>query len=203
MKITFQIKETRQNVISDLRASDDYTEYEKNQLFVFEYEDKEDESFIFGRIEDKYFDCACDVKISFNKIIFKTAWSGFKYTVFEQQGKTFITYEGAWLGLLAQNLLPVFTPVWSGKELVESTLGNMPLANYISKQDEHQQKKYDSGIMTNFPPYCFKSPYCFKNVKIRNTLTDKEREDLKKWAAKNPLFCEILEQREKEYYLEF
>ena len=77
-----------------------------------------------------------------NQFILITAWSGFKYELVEDADCWFISYEGAWNGLCAQNVLPKPLAVmnWQGSK-IESSLSDRPVS-----WDEYKEIRKAKGL---------------------------------------------------------
>lgn len=182
MKFTFEVKETLLQIVEECKNSNSELEW----VYV-EHEGK-------FYLKDPNFYSSCEGEwLTPNKLKFTTAWSGFTYIVEEVNEVTFVTYEGAYLGLLQQALMPLLTPLFKGNENVESSYGNMPLVLYCKRQEKERRLKIDQGLVW------YVHPYCLRSVTISNDLSEKERENLEKWSKINPIFKEILKERENTY----
>jgi hypothetical protein len=85
-----------------------------------------------------------------------TAWSGFKYEFQERDGKTLVTYEGAYRGLLAQDILPFMTLTPNQDLLaqeVDSSMGSMSLREYAIAQAGLWRFKKDNNLRVNRYPH--------------------------------------------------
>lgn len=163
MKFKFKIAETIQQIITWLETT------KNNNLFLV-IEVKDDERLKkqnrgnyeypvrIWRIKHQVFNSYSELILridyhgNLKSIIIWTAWSGFKYEIFAKndKGDTLCEYEGAFRGLLEQNLLPTITPFFEGCELVESSLGKpLPLVNYCRMQENLFSFKKENKLMRN------------------------------------------------------
>jgi hypothetical protein len=71
-------------------------------------------------------------------VTIRTAWSAYDYHFENSIDGVYCTYRGAYAGLCQQNLLPKFTPLLNGYELIESTTGTYRLADYIEFQNKRR-----------------------------------------------------------------
>ncbi|MEG1564091.1 MAG: hypothetical protein RR365_10255 [Bacteroides sp.] len=114
MRIQFEIKEQLPAIIEELRHS------EKWQTFVKEEID--------GRttlvIRDQAFGSEAIIEIYAREIDIKTAWSKYSYHIFVTNDVVWCEYVGAYRGLLEQVLLPTITPKESllESDVTESSL---------------------------------------------------------------------------------
>lgn len=96
-------------------------------------------------LKDRDFDCEAIAWVSPNKdtIEIETFWSKFKYTIYEKKGLVSVKYEGAYNGLLTQNLLPKLTPVDIENEVVTTSLkgGKLTYKEYRVLQEKFREFK--------------------------------------------------------------
>lgn len=125
MRIHFEIKEKLPEIIEELLHS------EKWLTFV-----KED---ISGRklvvIRDPSYASEAIVEIYAREITIKTAWSNYSYRLFVLGNNVWCEYNGAYRGLLEQNLLPSITPK-------ESLLESEVLSSSLYGQEKRKLREY-------------------------------------------------------------
>lgn len=87
---------------------------------------------------------------SVQTIVITTAWSEFSYKITTCADGVFVTYEGAYRGLLSQNLLPKLTPVDLMSAKVKSSLNNYDtLSEYVVVQEKLHSFKKEEGFQVN------------------------------------------------------
>lgn len=100
MRIAFEIKERLTDIVEEIMHSS------KWQVTVKEA--------ISGRttvvISDPGYGSSATIEIYEKSVDIRTAWSGYKYRIFQTNGQVWCEYEGAYRGLLEQVLLPTLTP---------------------------------------------------------------------------------------------
>lgn len=114
MRMHFEIRERLYEIVEEILNSERW-----NTLV------KED---ISGRksavIRDPNYNSEATVEIYDREIIIKTAWSNYTYRLFALGNEVWCEYNGAYRGLLEQNLLPTITPKESllESEVLDSSL---------------------------------------------------------------------------------
>lgn len=100
MRIQFTIKESLSEIIDQLSNSD---------FWSSEIVSTPDKKII--KIKDLAYNLEATAEVHPHDIVLHTAWSNFTYRVFQSGPKVVCEYDGAFRGLLEQNLLPHITPV--------------------------------------------------------------------------------------------
>lgn len=114
MRIQFEIKEKLPEIIEEILHSDKWMSLEKENLS--------------GRklvvIRDQAYASEATVEIYARELTIKTAWSSYTYRLFILGDNVWCEYNGAYRGLLEQNLLPSITPKESllNSEVLDSSL---------------------------------------------------------------------------------
>lgn len=100
MRIHFEIREKLPEIIEEILNCERWTTLVKED--------------ISGRklvvIRDPYYNSEATVEIYAREITIKTAWSNYTYRLFVLGDNVWCEYNGAYRGLLEQNLLPTITP---------------------------------------------------------------------------------------------
>lgn len=148
MQITFMIKEKTSDIITNLKKLAKETQF----INGIGYEqDRYNENRIFLVCEDfgNNESGSATVKIlGEDALEVTTAFSRFKYYF---QGNS-VTYFGAYRGFLSQNLLPNFTPIINGNELVYSSMffSGITLLKYAEFQEKFVNLKDQNGGMSHY-----------------------------------------------------
>ena len=143
MIIRFNVKESFETVMTSLTTSNESWK-------VVKIDSVEDTWYL----EDLYFP-ESSARISVNRyggVTIKTAWSDFIYSINEEDDGCSVVYEGAYMGLLSQNLIPKLTPINLLESEVKSSLtGWTTLDKYIeSREIFHSFKKENEMYINNF-----------------------------------------------------
>jgi len=110
-------------------------------------------------IQDEYFNSHSVLVFDEKSIGILTAWSGFKYEISQKKGITYCAYEGAFMGLLEQNLMLKITPAFTGEEMVESTDGVTSLKKYVV---ERRKQCLEKELVN--PKGFHPTPHCLKDL---------------------------------------
>ncbi len=114
MRIQFEIREKLSEVISEILNSERWATIVKED--------------ISGRksvvIRDRSYDSEASIEIYAREVCIKTAWSSYSYRLFVVGDNVWCEYNGAYRGLLEQQLLPTITPKESllDSEVLDSSL---------------------------------------------------------------------------------
>lgn len=114
MRIQFEIREKLSEVISEILNSERWATIIKED--------------ISGRksvvIRDRSYDSEASIEIYAREVSIKTAWSSYSYRLFVVGDNVWCEYNGAYRGLLEQQLLPTITPKESllDSEVLDSSL---------------------------------------------------------------------------------
>lgn len=114
MRIQFEIREKLSEVISEILNSERWATIVKED--------------ISGRksvvIRDRSYDSEASIEIYAREVSIKTAWSSYSYRLFVVGDNVWCEYNGAYRGLLEQQLLPTITPKESllDSEVLDSSL---------------------------------------------------------------------------------
>lgn len=114
MRIQFEIREKLSEVISEILNSERWATIIKED--------------ISGRksvvIRDRSYDSEASIEIYAREVSIKTAWSSYSYRLFVIGDNVWCEYNGAYRGLLEQQLLPTITPKESllDSEVLDSSL---------------------------------------------------------------------------------
>lgn len=127
MEITFKIVESFEDILSQIENGTDFFNSlcrgeNPNRWVEYWLSDPEMDMDSYAKAWKDVFSDTIDIE---------TAFSGFKYRIYDRGYGTFVQYEGAFNGLLAQNLLPKFTPVDLSKCEVKSSLKNCLYEEYV------------------------------------------------------------------------
>jgi len=159
MKIEFKITEDFNSIIAQLESGEEnefrvVEIFDHNELLPEYQEGCNYKTARIWEIRDLNFDCAATVRLingngssTPDNINIHTAFSGYEYIIYNPVlyssaqadlfGKqTYCTYEGAFRGLLAQNLLPFITPEFTGEEEVKSSFKWCSLKEYCELQSK-------------------------------------------------------------------
>ncbi len=121
MRIQFEIREKLPEIIEEILHSDRWTTFVKEE--------------IVGKklviIRDHSYASEATIEIYSREISIKTAWSNYTYRVFMLGDEVWCEYNGAYRGLLEQQLLPTITP---REGLLESEVLNSSLYGQEKKK---------------------------------------------------------------------
>jgi len=131
MRVRFKIRETVQEVLSSLTAND---------IFDIRFTGGSN----IDLVDKDHRSSICSITNYGTCLVVTTAWSEFQYFIYDHE----VEYYGAYRGLCEQNLLPTFTPIISGDEMVSSSLSDrkMTLRDYVKLQDEFDKWRYKHTI---------------------------------------------------------
>ena len=158
MKIKFQIKEDVSSLIEKIRNTDNsilkgnnssLAAYKNGKNFVISYDD----------VEDLHPIDFAAVIVNNEEIIISTATSQFEYRIFKEKEVTMCQYNGAYYGLLEQDLMVKLNPVFTGKEEVTSTTGETSLREYVTERSKQWSAKNPKEKKGSLP-----TPYCLKDM---------------------------------------
>ncbi len=125
MRIHFEIKEKLPEIIEEILHSERWSTLVKED--------------ISGRklvvIRDPSYASEATVEIYAREITIKTAWSNYTYRLFVLGNNVWCEYNGAYRGLLEQNLLPSITPK-------ESLLESEVLSSSLYGQEKRKLREY-------------------------------------------------------------
>ncbi len=125
MRIHFEIKEKLPEIIEEILHSERWSTLVKED--------------ISGRklvvIRDPSYASEATVEIYAREITIKTAWSNYTYRLFVLGNNIWCEYNGAYRGLLEQNLLPSITPK-------ESLLESEVLSSSLYGQEKRKLREY-------------------------------------------------------------
>jgi len=125
MRIHFEIKEKLPEIIEEILHSERWLTLVKED--------------ISGRklvvIRDTNYASEATVEIYAREITIKTAWSNYTYRLFVLGNSVWCEYNGAYRGLLEQNLLPSITPK-------ESLLESEVLSSSLYGQEKRKLREY-------------------------------------------------------------
>lgn len=125
MRIQFEIKEKLPEIIKEILHSEKWTSHVKED--------------ISGRtlvvISDRIYGSEATVEIYASEVLIKTAWSKYTYRLFVLENNVWCEYEGAYRGLLEQQLLPTITPK-------ESLLDSEVLNSSLYGQEKKSLREY-------------------------------------------------------------
>lgn len=125
MRIHFEIKEKLPEIIEEILHSEKWITSVKED--------------ISGRklvvIRDPSYASEATVEIYAREITIKTAWSNYTYRLFVLGNNVWCEYNGAYRGLLEQNLLPSITPK-------ESLLESEVLSSSLYGQEKRKLREY-------------------------------------------------------------
>ena len=137
MEITFKVSETIDEIISSIY----------NGVFYQSVLQKEKSpgGWDIVHLKDRDHDCEAIAWVNPSKdtVEIETFWSKFRYTIYQRKGLVTVKYEGAYNGLLAQNLLPPLTPIDLENEVVTTSLkgGKLTYKEYSLLQKKFQEFK--------------------------------------------------------------
>ena len=116
MEITFKVKETMEQIVNAVY----------NGVFYESRPQKEKSpgGWDIVHFKDRDHDCEAIAWVCPDRetIEIETFWSKFRYTIWQRGSQVFVRYNGAFNGLLAQNLIPKLTPVDLENEVVTTSL---------------------------------------------------------------------------------
>lgn len=125
MRIQFEIKEKLPEIIKEILHSEKWMSRVKED--------------ISGRtlvvISDRIYGSEATVEIYSSEVLIKTAWSKYSYRLFVLGNSVWCEYEGAYRGLLEQQLLPTITPK-------ESLLDSEVLNSSLYGQEKKSLREY-------------------------------------------------------------
>lgn len=137
MEMIFKVSESIEQILNSIYNGVSYQSVLK--------EEKSPGGWDIVLLKDRDFDCEAIAWINPSKdtIEIETFWSKFKYTIYERRGLVSVKYEGAYHGLLAQNLLPKLTPIELENEMVTTSLkgGKLTYKEYSVLQKKFKEFK--------------------------------------------------------------
>ncbi|EJX08936.1 hypothetical protein EVA_02952 [gut metagenome] len=125
MRIQFEVKETLAAIVDELLHSEKWITILK--------EDIPGKKLIV--IRDPNFDSEATVEIYDKELSIQTAWSRYTYRIFTMGNAVWCEYNGAYRGLLEQQLLPTITPK-------ESLLDSEVLDSSLYGHNKHTLRQY-------------------------------------------------------------
>lgn len=130
MRIQFEIKENLSDIINEILHSERWITIVKED--------------ISGRksvvIRDRNYDSEASIEIYAREVDIKTAWSRYCYRLFVTGDNVWCEYNGAYRGLLEQQLLPTITPK-------ESLLDSEVLDSSLYGQERKKLREYAEDNM--------------------------------------------------------
>ena len=143
MKIVFEITEQLENIVEEIMNSAKWITTVKEKI----------NGKTIVVIRDRQYNSEATIEILDHSLMIRTAWSRYTYRIYEDHGKVMCEYNGAYRGLLEQNLLPTIVPKESllDTEVLESSLTNgerKKLREYAAlnvQQKRNHHEYYNEG----------------------------------------------------------
>ncbi len=135
MRIQFEIRERLSDIVDEILHSEKWLTVVKEDI----------PGKMLVTVRDRHYDSEASVEIYAHEINIKTAWSSYTYRLFAKGSNVWCEYNGAYRGLLEQNLLPTITPKESllDSEVLDSSL-------YGHERKKLRQYAEDNVKLKNF-----------------------------------------------------